>query len=225
MIKLPYRLLDNGFRQVKKESTRVSEIDNPERKASPKESAGFDSKLETLQEEHTSAMIALVPAEPVAIEGGEPPDESHLTLFFLGEAAEIDDTLRKTMLDEMRTLAGGTPLIEANAFGAAVWNPFGEYPCVVMAIGGDGLEDLRFDVEDLIHGAIGVLDTAWEMPVNHTPWAPHVCLVYDDAPMQFMDQALGLVGPITFDRIRVAFGNEVYDFALGGGSDAVAHSP
>lgn len=54
----------------------------------------------------------------------------------------------------------------------------------------------------------------WEPPAQHVPWVAHVCLSYADDPGALLDEALARVGPITFDRLRVAIGGEAYDFPL-----------
>lgn len=167
------------------------------------------------QEEHTSGMIALVPSEPVTIDGGEPPEESHLTLWFLGDVADIPTELQKSIMSDVESRANDYPPIEANAFGAAIWNPQGDDPCVVLNVGGDGLQLARLIFGEALNGA------GWQMPEQHQPWSPHICLAYSAVPEGLIEEALGQVGPVTFDRVRVALGPEVHDFELGG-SDAVA---
>jgi len=182
--------------------------------------AGFETFQE---EEHTSGMIALVPVHPPTIGGGVPSEESHLTLWFLGPTNDIPEELQQAILAEVgfRSEQLPGPLL-ANAFGAAVWDPNGEDPCVVLNVGGNGLRDIRDEVHQGVINAPDNVDSnqdaakAWQMPEQHQPWSPHVCLAYATDPTALIPEALELVGPIEFDRVRVAFGSEVHDFTLGG---------
>lgn len=181
-------------------------------------------------EEHTGAMIALVPADPeaLALDGGEPVEELHTTLFYLGDAADIPPELRAAILAEVedRVSLNWSGPIEAQAFGASIWNPNGDEPSLVLNIGGPLLAPIRDDIRQAIINAPDNIDgdrPDWEMAEQHQPWAAHLCLAYDDPDrlMERMPDALVEAGPVVFDRVRVAFADEVHDFKLGG-SDAVA---
>lgn len=163
---------------------------------------------------HTSAMVALIPAEPRFIDGGEPAEESHLTLWFLGDVSEIPPDAQAAMTEKIRFEAKLSAPIEANAFGLAVWNLDGDDPCLVLNVGGPGLWGLR----EGIHAAINQTErmSDWQMPAQHQPWAPHMCLGYGD-PLGMFESGIDQLGPVVFDRVRVAFGNEVHDIPLGGG--------
>lgn len=174
--------------------------------------AGFQAD----DEPHTSGMIALVPADPPSLPGGEPADESHLTLWFLGDTADITPELQKNIMSQVEARATDISPVEANAFGAAVWNPLSEDPCVVLNVGGDGLADRRHAFGQSLVQAVADAGVSWEMPQQHDPWVPHVCLAYDDHPEVMVSQALELTGPMLFDRVRVAFGDEIHDYELGG---------
>jgi hypothetical protein len=56
-------------------------------------------------------------------------------------------------------------------------------------------------------------ETSTEIPEQHDPWIPHVTLAYteDSARVQELSDR---TGDITFDRIRVAIGDDVYDVSL-----------
>jgi 2'-5' RNA ligase len=166
---------------------------------------------------HSGAMVALVPSDAdldrLAEVATEPRDELHLTLFFLGDAASIapDDRARITQCVTM--CADQRAAVEANVFGAAVWNPDSPEPALVLSVGGETLDEVHAAVESALSDV--------EVPEQHVPWVPHVTLAYDPAP-DLLNQALALVGPITFDRLRVAFGGETTDVTLYRSTGAVA---
>lgn len=165
---------------------------------------------------HTGAMAALLPseadAERLAIPGGERADELHCTLYYLGDAAPWSEEQRTALIDHVRrntrSLAG--PVV-GNAFGINEWNPSSEDPAWVWAVSdrdGAPLADARQAVSLALDRVDGP-----EIPEQHSPWVAHVTAVYasDDAPRAPMTERLG---PITFDRIRVAFAGNNTDIPL-----------
>jgi len=181
---------------------------------------------------HTSgAMIALMPtledAERLAIEGGEAADQLHLTLYFLGDdGADFSEEQRAALVEAIKQathLAGGP--ISARVFGAAHWNAGSDSPSWVWSVGDD--RDAGPDAPRLEDGrtvaAEGLLQSGLfaDMPVQHSPWQPHICAAYSDE----LDLVIALeerLGPVTFDRIRVAFAGEHTDIPLGESMTAAA---
>ncbi|MEH0402864.1 phage minor head protein [Streptomyces sp. B21-089] len=170
---------------------------------------------------HTGAMIALVPtqedAERLAIDGGETADELHLTLYFLGEGADWSTDQRNELIDLVRSRAEDLEPITARAFGANHWNAGSDTPSWVWAVGDD--RDRPQDattLETAHYAATYALEDRHgpDIPVQHSPWSPHVCAVYSGEtwPLELLLEQLG---PITFDRIRLAFEGEVTDIPLG----------
>lgn len=175
--------------------------------------------------EHTGAMIALVPTDEDAarlvLDGGEPVHELHLTLRYLGDAADWSEDARAALLEAMRRASGWLTPVRANAFGVAQWNPHGDEPAWVYNVG-----DLRPAPDEapadghspsLLHDAYGevgyqMADGEFPLVENHTPWAPHVCAVYSKDEQRA--EMVKRTGPVTFDRLRVAFGGKVTDFPL-----------
>ncbi len=155
------------------------------------------------EEEHTGGMIALVPANPdeLTVEGGEPAEEIHLTLAYLGEdVTGWGEDERATVLDHVRGWAADTAPIEADVMGWALFNPTGandREPCAVHLVAGAGLLDAK--------GAMGDHDTS-----EHPVWIPHMTAGYG-----VTIDALSFIGPITFDRVRVALAGESEVFELG----------
>jgi hypothetical protein len=78
-----------------------------------------------------------------------------------------------------------------------------------MGVNGATLADMRQGVCK----ALGKCD-GYEMPEQHEPWAAHTTLAYDDDLAKVAEYA-DRVGPITFDRLRLAFGGDVLDIPLG----------
>ncbi|MFD8226835.1 hypothetical protein ACFV16_21985 [Streptomyces massasporeus] len=186
---------------------------------------------------HTKGgMIALMPtaedAERLAIPGGEPADELHLTLFFLGDdgAAWTEDQ-RDELEGILRPLAElyGLRPVRARAFGAAHWNGGGDYPCWVWNVGDaepgesvplDGLLKVRACVTEALESTHG----RPEMPSQHSPWSAHICAAYSDDPAMLAELERRL-GEVTFDRIRLSFGDDDRDIPLTGDPVTAAAGP
>lgn len=169
-------------------------------------------------------MIALVPREldldRLALDGGEPRDELHLTLWFLGDAIELDADLRERLPTAIASMIErrNLPVVHARAFGAAHWNPTSDDPAWVLNVGDVG-SDAREPDGDALAVVRETMREAWtdggvplEPPPQHTPWQPHVCVAYstDDLLVELESR----LGDVTFDRVRVAFGGDVTDLPL-----------
>lgn len=161
---------------------------------------------------NTGGMIALVPSladrQRLALAGYEADTELHLTLLYLGLAADFTDNQQFAIRDAMEDLISNQTAITANVFGAAMWNPDGDSPAIVLNVGGAILKDVH-------HAVCEAVDELWGtmLPEQHSPWVPHVCLAYT-SDMTVLNQAIRLTGPITFDALRVAFAGVVTDFPL-----------
>lgn len=174
----------------------------------------------------SGAMIALMPtvedAERLAIEGGEAADQLHLTLYYLGQGADFSEEARQGVID---AVAGVLPHyadgpVAAKAFGAAHWNGNGDEPSWVWSVGDDPETPRTLG---MFHGAIcmaleeGLAEVGDhpELPSQHTPWQPHVCAAYS-AELDLIIALEERLGPIVFDRVRMAFAGDYTDIALGG---------
>ena len=180
----------------------------------------------------SGAMIALMPtpedAERLAIEGGEAAEQLHLTLRYLGSGADFSEEARQSVID---AVTGVLPhyvngIVLGKAFGAAHWNGNSDEPCWVWTVGDD--PDTPGTL-GMLHGAIAMaLEEGFadgvdhpDIPPPHTPFAPHVCAAYSDE----LDLIIALeerLGPVTFDRVRVAFGGDHTDIPFGEGLTAAA---
>jgi hypothetical protein len=164
-------------------------------------------------------MIALVPDDDslgnLAVDGGEDPSELHATLLYLGDDDDVNgwsDDQRANLGNLVASLAPGVQPIDAHVVGPAHFNPTGGPdgdmdPCVVHLIGGSGdLSDLRDYLTDAINGS----DDYPDLPAQHPGYLPHVTAGYGLDPSQ-----VSYGGPVRFDKLRYAVGDDVQDFPLG----------
>ncbi|MDX3314639.1 hypothetical protein P1S61_37430 [Streptomyces sp. ME08-AFT2] len=193
----------------------------------------MDSLVAAADGSHLSgAMIALMPtvadAERLAIEGGEAADQLHLTLRYLGKGADFSEDARQSVIDAVTDVLPHyvTGPVTAKAFGAAHWNGNSDEPSWVWSVGDDPATPGTLG---MLHGVIAMaLEEGLaedvdhpEIPAPHTPFAPHICAAYSNQ----LDLIIALeerLGPVTFDRIRVAFGGDHTDIPLDGSVTAAA---
>lgn len=174
--------------------------------------------------QYTGAMIALMPSEAdaqrLAAYTDEPAEQLHLTLYYLGEAADWDDAARARVVDAMGDSSEWLSPVQASAFGVALWNPGSESPCWVWNVGdshdsdgdrpGQTLHDVHLNVRYALEDRFGESPA---LPRQHTPWMPHMAISYSmdlESPGTLVDGC----GPVTFDRLRVGFGGDYTDFPL-----------
>lgn len=175
---------------------------------------------------HTSgAMIALMPtpqdAQRLAIEGGEEAEQLHLTLRYLGKGADFSEEARQSVIDAVADVLPHyvSGPVSGKAFGAAHWNGNSDEPCWVWSVGDDPATPGTLG---MLHGAIamaleeGLADGVEhpDIPPPHTPFAPHICAAYS-AELDLIIALEERLGPVTFDRIRVAFAGDHTDIPLG----------
>ncbi|MER6563321.1 phage minor head protein [Streptomyces sp. NPDC001027] len=167
-------------------------------------------------------MIALLPREEdaqfLALEDGEDTGELHCTLWFLGDdAAQWTDDQRNELVKVVRARAADLPgPVVARAFGVNHWNPDSDNPAWVWAVGDDRDHDgtSLLDARGLASWSLEDTHDRPDTPTQHTPWVAHVTGTYGADTWPF-DQMCERLGPIVFDRIRVAFAGDHYDIPLG----------
>ncbi len=157
---------------------------------------------------HTGAMIALIPseadAERLAVNGGEDPAELHVTLAYLGDAADIPAEARQDIIDSVSAAVNGMPVVEAELFGVAAFNPGGDKACLVYNVGGD--------LVDAAHTLVA--EAVWSAsPKQHAPFCAHLTAAYIGDLSRLAELAERL-GPVRFDRLRIAFGGQALDIPL-----------
>lgn len=165
-----------------------------------------------MADEHTGGMIALVPSVTdlgrLAIEGGDPPEELHLTLAYLGDdLTGIDDDARQRLTHGVERLASRLAPVEASVFAHAAFNPNGDEhdPCavyIVNGVPGSAVGDARY---------AGTSALADAMPDPYPNFIPHVTAGYG------LDVGtLTYTGPVVFDHVRLAIAGDVNDYPLTG---------
>lgn len=150
-------------------------------------------------------MIALYPppglAEQLAVEGGLPAEELHVTVAYIGNAADIDgDTLREVVA----TLAERQP-ITAQISGHARFTG-GDKDVIVALVDSPHLEDLRRDTLDALQ------ERGIQPPRDHG-YAAHLTITYLDrdaqSPLDRLDSK-----PIEFTALSAVHGADRTDTPL-----------
>jgi 2'-5' RNA ligase len=169
-------------------------------------------------------MIALRPADVdaqrLAIDGGEEPNELHCTLYYLGDATNFSEDARAQLIDLVREYVYDSPTLTVDGFAISMFNPPGtervdddmeREPCVVLGLSGSALTS----VHDAV--ATAIEDHGVDLPEQHSPWVPHITLVYtDDADLSAFTEK---TGPVTLDTVCVYFGDDRYEIPLDESSD------
>ena len=162
-------------------------------------------------------MVALVPtrsdAQRLAVGGDQAhtADEMHVTLLFLGPAAEWNADQQAEVHRRIAALAAECDgPIPTRAWGAVAFNPGSDREFVGYLVGNDSTGKLT-----ALHAAVS--ETAagsGPVPDQYLPWEPHFTAVYgshDTRPLH------DRTGPVVFDRIAVFYGSDATLYPLGGG--------
>lgn len=159
-------------------------------------------------------MVALIPSDAdldrLTLDGEEPRDDLHLTLFYLGDEV-LTPAQQEDVLREVAHAAEDWSPVQGNAFGVANWNPESEHPSWVLNVGDAGDEPMLSHIRADVGSGIA---QDFVLPKQHTPWQPHICIAYSSDDL--LDELTARLGPVTFDKVRVAYGRDVYDVALTG---------
>lgn len=157
-------------------------------------------------DQRTDGMIALIPraddATKLVVSGGDRAEEMHLTLTYLGDdITGWDATARSLAVNAAGSAASQLAPVTATVMGHGLFNPDDAErdPCSVYLIGDSA-------VLGPLRNALVLYATAEQ----HEPFIPHVTAGYG-IPVTRLDYT----GPIVFDRVRVALGEQVLDFPLG----------
>jgi 2'-5' RNA ligase len=180
-------------------------------------------------------MIALMPtaadAKRLALPGGEAAGDLHLTLMFLGDdgAGAFGHDERNAIVDAVRPIAQMLDPLQLKIFGVAHWNGNTDSASWVWNVGDLPADPEAVDertcvgeIQSLVTYSVETLGL--ELPDPHSPWAAHVCAAYtkDVTLVKELEKRLGVV---TFDRIRVTFGQDATDLPLTAAITAAAAGP
>jgi 2'-5' RNA ligase len=163
----------------------------------------------------TGGMIALIPDNPQAftVPGGDPTSNMHMTLCFLGDVSELDDTTKEELTKRVEVLAADNGPVEMRVQGVGIWN----------RDGGD-TGDRKPSTNTLLQPtgqAVGLRDYADQIgrdalgaryPEQFSPWSPHICAGYDLDPTVLPQHD----GMVRFSKVRLALAGEDQDFVLAG---------
>lgn len=163
-----------------------------------------------MAEQQTGAMVALVPsaedAARLAVAGGLPAEALHMTLMYLGDAADIGPAVQQDVIDSVSAAINGMPVVVGEVFHVAAFNPQGgERPaCMVYGVGGDLVDAAHTLVNEAVWSA---------SPKQKAPWDAHITASYAD-DLGLLATMAERVGPVRFDRIRIAFARQNLDIPL-----------
>jgi hypothetical protein len=167
----------------------------------------------TLEETMTMGMIALLPSEAdatrLAVDGGIPAEDLHVTLMTLGEGTQWQGTPEgEELLALAERVAADVGPITGRLWARTEINPDSDEPTAAYLVGDDTgrLGELQAGL---------VMATAgWPVPEQHSPFVPHLSTRYESADLAGME-ATG--SDVALDRLRVTLGNgQVVDFPLSG---------
>lgn len=167
-------------------------------------------------EEHTGIMVAFLVkediAEQLALPNGEPAQDLHCTLAYLGDMqdVEIDDAWRERLRNLLVPIASTAQPLHGRVGGLARFAPSessDEASPVIALVNCPGLQEFRRKL-------VETLDGVGYHIAHDFDYTPHITLAYidPDAPMPVADvPAL----PLVFDEICLVIGDERHTFPLG----------
>ena len=153
----------------------------------------------------TGGMIALLPADPAALvvdtPNGEPAEDMHVTLQFLGsDVSSWDATRRQHLLDAARlAVAELDGPVEAAVVGHATFAPGQDAQCAVYLVGDTAeLDPLHVAITAACAEVLGD-----DHHTQHAPFLPHATAGYGLAAAD-----LTYTGPVLLDRLLVVLAGE-----------------
>lgn len=175
---------------------------------------GQEHSLVAAGSPHTGAMVALMPsdadAQRMAMKGGEAAEELHVTMAYLGDAVNWSTQERLEMAATVARHLEYAATVKAEAFALGYFNPHNTDmdTALVYGIGGGDVDRVHSGIRQAI-GGYGL-----KMPDQHAPFVAHMTAKYTDDLSDHHDLVENL-GPMVFDRVRLAFGEDYYDIPLG----------
>lgn len=175
----------------------------------PADSPGIVAALHAaanFAQEHTSAMVAFLPADPegLAVDGGLAPAELHVTAGFYGPTEDLTDQQMEALGQLARDYAATTGPITARVSGHGTIGDDDPAADVLM-VEAPEFEALRTQLAS--NGPPLVL--------NHPHFTPHMTLGYG-LDHDLLAAARDATGELTFDRLLVALGEDRTEYPLEG---------
>lgn len=188
---------EDGDHQAVTETSKPDGTKTVKRETKRTRARALEDAPLTLDTARKGAMIALYPppgqARDLALDGGEPAEQLHITLAYLGDADQITDPARLRQL--VAGWAASTPAITGSVSGHGVFTA-GDEPVTYLSIDIPGLEPARDRLTDL-------LAAGGYPPSREHGFTPHITLAYQHRPgdvgartepLLFTDIALVLAG-------------------------------
>jgi len=158
--------------------------------------------------DHEGVMVALYPdgttRDALARDGGEPADDLHVTLSYLGSAHELDTGQRAQLVHIVNDWAKATPPLDARVGGVG---HFDEGGCTYASVDCPHLNEARAELHSRLRAA--------GLPVaDDHGFTPHITLAYDE------DEAEGLesvpAASFKVDGPTVMIGGERHEMKFSG---------
>lgn len=163
-------------------------------------------------EVHSGAMVALIPKDDfvkrLCITGGEPPEQLHVTLLYLGKQIDWPEEDRKKLREFIGSFFINCSEVHAEIHAHAVFNPNSDEAASVYLIGGDGA-NVCDEFNAMLRSEIIFGKYTTEIPNDYPFYLPHLTIGYN------LDiNKLNYTGPIIFDKLRLVFGEDSTDIIL-----------
>lgn len=163
---------------------------------------------------HTGVMVAfmLKPAAAKALvqPGGEPAEDLHITLAFLGDSSEMDQAQRQRLVQAVASYAATAKPLRGNISGIGRFNPSasseGKVP-VIALLNVPGIQAWRAGLVEALGQAGTPADATFE-------YTPHITLDYVDEDDPLHQIKIPNVA-LRLDRVTVAIGDQHHTFAIG----------
>ncbi len=148
-------------------------------------------------------------ARKLAMQGGEKPNELHITLAYLGDKSELDVTALDILPSLTDVIASQIPPLDMQVSGVGRFNTTAtERQAFYASVNGHGLQEMRAYIVAML--------ASFGVPYhNDFAFHPHITLDYVDASAPTPSYT---PPPLTlhFDALTLAIAGERHDYVLRG---------